>query len=89
MFFLRALLLAAGAVGFSTWPSVSVQMVTYKRGPLLLEALAQVEQQEYPGDLEVVIVDDSPESQEEQLDALLLGLQKPGPKLKALRWMLS
>eukprot|EP00913_Durusdinium_trenchii_P021495 g20201.t1 len=70
MFFLRALLLAAGAVGFSTWPSVSVQMVTYKRGPLLLEALAQVEQQEYPGDLEVVIVDDSPESQEEQLDAL-------------------
>ncbi|CAK8996587.1 unnamed protein product [Durusdinium trenchii] len=47
-----------------------VQMVTYKRGPLLLEALAQVEQQEYPGDLEVVIVDDSPESQEEQLDAL-------------------
>ena len=28
-------------------------MVTYKRGPLLLEALAQVEQQEYPGDLEV------------------------------------
>lgn len=38
---------------------------------------------------QVVIVDDSPESQEEQLDALLLGLQKPGPKLKALRWMLS
>ncbi|CAJ1417986.1 unnamed protein product [Effrenium voratum] len=60
------------AVGrpFQRWPSVSVQMVTYKRAALLREALEQVKRQRYRGDVEVVVVDDSPEDQREDIEAL-------------------
>mmetsp|Transcript_85568 Transcript_85568/g.276135 ORF Transcript_85568/g.276135 Transcript_85568/m.276135 type:complete len:465 (+) Transcript_85568:125-1519(+) len=44
------------------WPSVSVQIITYNRPRLLAQALEQVAAQDYPGHLEVVVVDDSPAS---------------------------
>jgi len=60
------------------WPSVSVQMVTYERPALLLEALQQVAAQDYPGSVEAVVVDDSAESLESKLkEARLEGLELP------------
>eukprot|EP00439_Symbiodinium_sp_Y106_P016197 s1899_g2.t1 len=67
---MRAALLLLALASASRWPSVSVQMVTYKRPKLLLEALNQVALQNYKGDIEVVIIDDSPESMEEEIEPL-------------------
>ncbi|CAK9082504.1 unnamed protein product [Durusdinium trenchii] len=43
-------------------PSVSVQIVTYNRTCLVLEALQQIEAQDYAGEIEVLVLDDSPHS---------------------------
>lgn len=45
------------------WPFVSVQIVTYNRSAFLLQALYQIAVQDYPGPLEVIIMDDSPQKQ--------------------------
>ncbi|CAJ1362151.1 unnamed protein product [Effrenium voratum] len=50
--------------------TAKVQMVTYKRAALLREALEQVKRQRYRGGVEVVVVDDSPEDQREDIEAL-------------------
>ncbi|CAE7020948.1 unnamed protein product [Symbiodinium sp. KB8] len=49
------------------FPSVSVQVVTYNRPSLLLEALLQIEAQDYPTPLEVLILDDSDTSSEKDV----------------------
>lgn len=46
----------------SKLPSVSVQIATYNRPSLVLEALQQIEVQDYAGKIEVLILDDSPQS---------------------------
>lgn len=46
------------------WPLVSVQIVTYNRSAYLLQALQQIAAQDYPGALQVVVMDDSPRPQE-------------------------
>eukprot|EP00435_Cladocopium_sp_Y103_P039032 s28_g10.t1 len=62
-----------GGGGLADWQEkdIEVQMVTYKRGPLLLEAIEQVGYQDYQGSLEVVIIDDSPESMAEEVEAAI------------------
>ncbi|CAL1159477.1 unnamed protein product, partial [Cladocopium goreaui] len=85
--FCHGLLLTAAAAlplaPLSPWPSVSVQMVTYNRGPLLLEAIEQVGYQDYQGSLEVVIIDDSPKSMAEELDKAIV----QSPRALALRYV--
>eukprot|EP00435_Cladocopium_sp_Y103_P027625 s648_g6.t2 len=46
----------------SKLPSVSVQIATYNRPSLVLETLRQIEVQDYAGEIEVLILDDSPQS---------------------------
>jgi len=48
----------------SALPSVSVQICTYERLNLMLEAIDQIGAQDYPGDIEVVVVDDTQFSSE-------------------------
>lgn len=48
---------------------VSVQIVTYNRPKLLLEALQQIEHQDYPGRISVSIIDDSPVSCSKAVEA--------------------
>lgn len=48
--------------GASEWPLVSIQLITYNRPALLAQALGQIAAQDYLGPIEVIIVDDSPES---------------------------
>ncbi|CAJ1346726.1 unnamed protein product [Effrenium voratum] len=59
----------AGKLGrCSSFPSVSVQVVTLNRPQLLLEAMHQVEAQDYEGPLEVLIMDDSEQSNSQQVE---------------------
>ncbi|CAK9009945.1 unnamed protein product [Durusdinium trenchii] len=48
----------------TVWPFVSVQIVTYNRSAFLIQALQQIAMQDYPGPLEVIVMDDSPRAEE-------------------------
>ncbi|CAE8707408.1 unnamed protein product [Polarella glacialis] len=50
-----------------SWPAVAALIVTFERPELLLEALAQIAAQRYPGRVEAVVVDDSACSLEPRL----------------------
>jgi len=56
--------LTVPAVAVPKLPSVSVQLVTYERPHFMLAALQQIAKQDYSGDMEVVVVDDSSASSE-------------------------
>lgn len=49
----------------ASWPSVSIQVITYNRPQWLAQALRQISAQDYLGRTEVLVVDDSPESAQE------------------------
>ncbi|CAE8618104.1 unnamed protein product [Polarella glacialis] len=53
------------------WPSVSIQVVTYNRPDFLMQALVQVASQDYPGPIEVVVVDDSPHHCQQLIDSFV------------------